>query len=93
MTRIEPAAASAPAPTGGPGGHATSPASAAKEFEAAFVAEMLKHSGVGRAVAFDSGFGGEAMASFLVEEIGRLIAARGGVGLAALIEQRLEDSR
>ncbi|MDZ7628425.1 MAG: rod-binding protein [Parvularculaceae bacterium] len=70
-----------------------SPALAAKEFEAAFAAEMLKHSGVGRAVASDSGFGGEAMATFMVEEFGRLIAERGGLGVAAMIERQLEQSR
>ncbi|HBS34964.1 MAG TPA: chemotaxis protein chel, partial [Parvularcula sp.] len=62
-------------------------------FEAAFAAEMLKHSGVGRAVASDSGFGGEAMASFLVEEIGRLIAERGGFGVAEMIERRLDRAQ
>ncbi len=93
MTRIEPAGAPAPVAPGGLKAQAKSPALAAKEYEAAFAAEMLKHSGLGRAVALDSGFGGEAMASFLVEEIGRLLAERGGLGLAALIEQRLEKSQ
>jgi Rod binding domain-containing protein len=91
VTRIELAANLSAAGQGGAKGQAKTPDGAAKEFEAAFISEMLKHSGVGRAVAFDSGFGGEAMASFLVEEIGRMIAERGGFGVAELIEKRLEN--
>ncbi len=93
MTRIEPTAAPATAAPAGVDSRASTPTSAAQAFEAAFVSEMLKHSGVARAVALDSGFGGEAMASFLVEEFSRLIAERGGLGLAAMIEQRLEIRR
>jgi hypothetical protein len=56
---------------------------AAKAFEAAFLAEMLGHSGIN---AMPSGFGGgageEAFASFLTEEYARLLAERGGVGIA-----------
>jgi Rod binding domain-containing protein len=56
---------------------------AAQAFEASFLAEMLKHSGVN---TMPSGFGGgageEAFASFLTQEYARLIAERGGVGLA-----------
>jgi Rod binding domain-containing protein len=91
VTPIEPAAIPSSAAPGGAKAEAKTPERAAKEFEAAFVSEMLKHSGVGRAVAFDSGFGGEAMASFLVEEIGRLIAERGGFGVAELIKRELES--
>ncbi|HBK90454.1 MAG TPA: flagellar biosynthesis protein FlgJ [Parvularcula sp.] len=93
MTRIAPSEALKIVSPGGPAQPGTSPAAAAREFEAAFAAEMLKHSGVGRAVASDSGFGGEAMASFLVEEIGRLIAERGGFGVAEMIERRLDRAQ
>lgn len=55
----------------------------ALNLEAAFIAEMLKHSGLG---ASPEGFGGgpgeEQFASFLREEHARLFAERGGIGLA-----------
>lgn len=55
----------------------------ARAFEAAFLAEMLKHTGVN---AMSEGFGGgageDAFASFLTQEYARLLAERGGIGLA-----------
>jgi len=68
---------------------------AAEAFEAAFLAEMLKYSGIN---AMPSGFGGgageEAFASFLTEEYARLLAERGGIGIAeqvfGLLQQRME---
>ena len=70
---------------------------AAQAFEASFLAEMLKNSGVN---ATPSGFGGgageEAFASFLTQEYARLIAERGGVGLAEqvfeMLKQRTRDA-
>jgi Rod binding domain-containing protein len=69
---------------------------AAEAFEAAFLAEMLKYSGINQ---MPSGFGGgageEAFASFLTEEYARLLAARGGIGIAeqvfGLLQQRTEQ--
>jgi len=68
---------------------------AAEAFEAAFLAEMLKYSGIND---MPSGFGGgageEAFASFLTEEYARLLAERGGIGIAeqvfGLLQQRME---
>jgi peptidoglycan hydrolase FlgJ len=68
---------------------------AAEAFEAAFLAEMLKYSGIN---AMPSGFGGgageEAFASFLTEEYARLLAERGGIGIAeqvfGLLQQRTD---
>ncbi len=58
----------------------------ARAFEAAFLAEMLKHSGVNRTPESTGGGAGEdAFASFLTQEHARLIAERGGVGLAEQI--------
>jgi Rod binding domain-containing protein len=58
----------------------------AEAYEATFLAEMLKHSG---ANALPEGFGGgageEAFAGFLTQEQARLMAARGGIGLAEII--------
>ena len=53
---------------------------------------MLKHSGVN---SMPSGFGGgageEAFASFLTQEYARLIAERGGVGLAERVFESLKQ--
>ncbi|MBA3324362.1 MAG: rod-binding protein [Rhodobacteraceae bacterium] len=58
----------------------------AQAFEAAFLAEMLKHSGVNRTPETDGGGAGEdAFASFLTGEYASLVAERGGVGLAEQI--------
>lgn len=56
---------------------------AAHAFEAVFLAEMLKHSGINKAPGgFDGGAGEDAFSGFLTEEYARLIADRGGIGLA-----------
>lgn len=55
----------------------------AKELEAAFLAEMLSHSGLGGgAEGFDGGIGEEQFGSFLRAEQAKLMVARGGIGLA-----------
>jgi flagellar protein FlgJ len=55
----------------------------ALDLEAAFLAEMLKHSGLGeREGAFGGGAGEAQFASFLTQEHARLLAERGGIGLA-----------
>jgi peptidoglycan hydrolase FlgJ len=59
---------------------------AARAFEAAYLAEMLKHTGLNtRPDAFGGGAGEDAFASFLNAEYARLLAARGGIGLAERI--------
>jgi Rod binding domain-containing protein len=59
---------------------------AAEAFESAFLAEMLKHTGVNRNPdGWGGGAGEDAFASFLTGEYARLIAERGGVGLAEQI--------
>lgn len=60
-------------------------AKAANEFETAFVAEMLAHAGLDKALSSRSGFGGEAMAGLLVREYAAKIVERGGFGLSELI--------
>lgn len=58
----------------------------AQAFEAAFLAEMLKHTGINATPATGGGGAGEeAFASFLTGEYARLLAGRGGVGLAEQI--------
>ncbi len=57
----------------------------AEEFEAAFLAEALSHAGFDRALAGESGFGGEAMSGFYLAELSSAIAKRGDFGIADLI--------
>ena len=63
------------------------------EFEALFLAEMLKHAGLDEAIALDSGFGGDAMASFMVDQIARLMAQNDEFGVAELTTHELGRNR
>lgn len=80
---------------GRPGSAAGAEAAArktAQAFEAAFLAEMLKHTGVNRTPETGGGGAGEdAFASFLTGEYARMLAARGGVGLAEQIFQAIHQ--
>lgn len=65
---------------------------AAEAFETAFVAEMLKYSGVNKTpAAFGGGAGEDAFGSFLTQEYARLISARGGLGLAEQIFEAMKQ--
>lgn len=56
---------------------------AAQDLEAAFLAEMLRHSGLGAPRdAFGGGTGEDQFASFLRREQAGALAASGGIGLA-----------
>ena len=58
----------------------------ATEFEAVFLAQMLDHAGVGKTPeAFGGGAGEEAFRGHLIDEQARLMADRGGIGLAETI--------
>lgn len=58
----------------------------AQEFEAVFLAQMLKSAGLGRGVdGFDGGMGEAQMQSFLIDAKARAIAASGGIGLAETV--------
>lgn len=58
----------------------------AEDLEAAFLAEMLAHSGLGEMQgAFGGGPGEAQFTSFLRQEQARLIVQQGGLGLAELI--------
>lgn len=96
MRAIEPAPAPRPgrgtaagdssAETGEPG----QLRAAAEAFEAAFLAEMLRHAGLGRMPeAFNGGAGEAGFAGTLVEEYARHIARSGGLGLADEIHASL----
>lgn len=58
----------------------------AQELEAAFLAEMLSHAGLGEAEGpFAGGHGEAQFASFLRQEQARLMVQSGGIGLAEVI--------
>jgi Rod binding domain-containing protein len=65
---------------------------AAEAFEAAFLAEMLRHSGLN---AMPEGFGGgageDAFASLLTDEYARLMTRRGGIGIAEQVFELLKQ--
>ncbi len=58
----------------------------AKAFEASFLAEMLKASGMGKSRSeFGGGAGEEAFSSMMVDEQAALMVERGGIGLSESI--------
>lgn len=62
----------------------------AQDLEATFIAEMLKHSGLGATSGpFSGGPGEEQFSSFLTQEHARLFTERGGIGLAENIFRAL----
>ena len=65
---------------------------AAEAFEAQFLAEMLAHAGLGAPRrSFGGGAGEEAFASLLVREQARLMAERGGIGLAERLFEAMKE--
>ncbi|WP_428408209.1 rod-binding protein [Hyphococcus sp.] len=62
----------------------------AREFEAVFIKEMLTHAGLDKAIAGDSGYGGEAFSSMLVETYAEKLAEKGGFGLADQMYRQLK---
>ncbi len=66
----------------------------AREFEAAFLSEMLQHSGMGRArSAMGGGAGEDAFASLLAREQAKAFADGGGIGLARHVFDSLVEGR
>jgi Rod binding domain-containing protein len=65
---------------------------AAEAFEAAFLAEMLRYTGLNAMPAgFGGGAGEDAFGSFLTDEYARLLAERGGIGLAEQVFELLRQ--
>lgn len=91
MSEIAATAAPRAQPSAAPGGdREASLRQAAQAFEAAFLAEMLRHTGLGRMPeSFNGGAGEAAFAGTMVEAYAREIAASGGVGLAEQIYRSL----
>jgi Rod binding domain-containing protein len=90
---IPPISASpAPASDSRPARSEAAARAAAEAFEAAFLAEMLKYTGMNsQPDGFGGGAGEEAFSSFLTEEYARLMAARGGIGLAEQVFEILKQ--
>ena len=61
----------------------------AKKFEAAFVSQMLKYAGLTEAITSDSGKGGDAFSSMLVDQYSQKIVENGGFGLAEKIYDQM----
>lgn len=62
----------------------------AREFEAVFVSQMLKHAGLTEALSgSESRFGGEAFSNMLTEQYANELIEDGGFGLAEEIYQQL----
>jgi Rod binding domain-containing protein len=61
----------------------------ARAFESVFIAQMLAHTGFGKALSTESGFGGEAFSSLLVEEYANRLIEKGGFGLAEKVYEQL----
>jgi len=61
----------------------------AREFESVFVAQMLKYSGLEKAISGQGGFGGEAYSGLLLEQYANKIVQNGGFGLTEHIYEQL----
>ncbi len=62
----------------------------ATQFEAVFLAQMMQHAGVGKgAEGFDGGPGEDAFRGHLIAEQAKLMANKGGIGLAEQLFQAL----
>ena len=81
-----------PAVSTGPGANHSDLRQAAIELEATFIAEMLKHAGLGEAPeGFGGGAGEDQFASFLRLEQARQMAHAGGIGLAEALFEALKE--
>ncbi|MEW2918888.1 rod-binding protein [Ruegeria sp. ANG10] len=79
-------------PTAQPSTTAEKLQAAAVELEAAFLAEMLKSSGLGKASeSFGGGAGEDQFSSFLVQHQARALAASGGIGLSEILFQSMME--
>ncbi|TYO89230.1 rod-binding protein [Oceanicella actignis] len=63
----------------------------AQELEATFLAQMLTYAGLGKPLeTMGGGAGEEAFSSLLTQEQARLLARRGGIGLAESLFESLK---
>ncbi|WP_298915639.1 rod-binding protein [uncultured Algimonas sp.] len=62
----------------------------AEDFEAAFIAQMLTHSGLAESMTSGEGKMAEAFGSFYVEQLAERLTNAGGFGMADSIYRQLE---
>jgi flagellar protein FlgJ len=62
----------------------------AKDFETAFIAQMLTHSGLAESLTSGEGKMAAAFGSFYVEQLAERMADQGGIGMADSIYKQLE---
>lgn len=62
----------------------------AKDFETAFIAQMLTHSGLAETLTSGEGKMAAAFGSFYVEQLASRMADQGGIGMADSIYKQLE---
>lgn len=62
---------------------------AAKDFEAAFITQMLKYSGLGEAMTKNGGEDVQAFTDFYIENFAEKIVEKGGFGLADKFYEKL----
>ncbi|MGJ8560758.1 MAG: rod-binding protein [Litorimonas sp.] len=62
----------------------------AKDFEAAFIAQMLTHSGLAESLTSGEGKMAAAFGSFYVEQLAERMSDQGGIGMADSIYKQLE---
>ena len=64
----------------------------AKDLETGFLAEMLKYTGVGKtSESFGGGVGEDQFTSFLTHEQARLMTEAGGIGLAEMFFEAMQE--
>lgn len=63
----------------------------AREFEAAFISEMLKHAGLAKAMTGAAGGPGDGFSALLLEQYSLRIVEKGGFGLADKLYARLKE--
>ncbi|MEX1661484.1 rod-binding protein [uncultured Thioclava sp.] len=91
MTPTQPITQPAPPQPAPPTQHEAEMREAAVKLEANFLAEMLKHAGLGDTEgAFSGGVGEEQFSSFLRQEQSQLMAEAGGIGLAETIFEAMK---
>lgn len=62
----------------------------AKDFETAFIAQMLTHTGLAETLTSGEGKMAAAFGSFYVEQLAERMADQGGIGMADSIYRQLE---
>lgn len=60
-------------------------------FEVAFIAQMLKFSGLGKALVSGGGKGAEEFTQFYLEGLAKEIMAKGGFGIASKIDAYIKQ--